>query len=160
MVRLSRATLGPLAIVILIIGVAIAGYIGVSKLGYPTVATYPATSDAAGRAEPVAGSDIPRVILSQDAAVRIGLRTTAVSSRLVDGKQQLSIPYSAVYYDPSGQTWTYVATEPLVFVRQAITVVSIIGDVAVLSAGPAADTKVVIAGSAQLYGTEVGVEEE
>jgi hypothetical protein len=65
-----------------------------------------------------------------------------------------------VFYDPSGRTWAYVASEALVFARQPITVDSIQGSAAYLSAGPPAGTKVVTAGVAALYGTEVGVEEE
>ena len=73
---------------------------------------------------------------------------------------QLSIPYSAVFYDPEGETWVYAGVEDLVFTRQHITVASIDGQNAVLSAGPPVGTKVVAMGSAQLYGIEVGVEEE
>jgi hypothetical protein len=160
MVTISRTKLGPLAIVVLILGVATAGYVGVSRLSYPTTATDPQDSIVAGRIERVQGSDIPRVILTQDAVRVIGLQTGRITPVAVAGIQQLSIPYGAVYYDPSGATWTYVAVEPLVFLRQSITIVSITGKVAILSAGPAAGTTVVTVGSAQLYGTEVGVQEE
>ena len=159
MARLAGATLRTVAIIILILGVGVVGFVAVSKLDYPTVPSVPEGSGG-GQVEPVAGSDIPRVILSEEAARKIGLQTTAVTATTVAGKEQLSIPYSALYYDQAGETWTYVATEPLVFERQSITVVSIEGSVAILSAGPAVNTKVVTAGSAQLFGTEIGVEEE
>jgi hypothetical protein len=160
MMQLSRARLGQLGVAILVIGVAVAAVVGVSKLGYPTVATYPDTNADAGRAEPGDGTDTGRVILSADAAERIGLQTAPVRTTEISGRPALVIPYAAVFYDPSGDTWAYVADEPLVFVRQRITVDSIQRDDAILSSGPPADAQVVTVGVAQLYGTEVGVDEE
>ena len=34
----------------------------------------------------------------------------------------MTVPYAAVIYDAQGQTWSYVTTEPLVFMREQITV--------------------------------------
>jgi hypothetical protein len=67
------------------------------------------------------------------------------------------IPYAAVIYDLHGETWTYTSPEPLTFVRQAITVDYIEGDMAVLSDGPAAGTQVATVGVAELYGADTGV---
>jgi hypothetical protein len=159
MVQISRAKLGQLAIVVLMIGAVVAAVISVSKLTYPTVATYPDSTDKAATVEPIQGTDLARIILSQDAAQRMGLQTSPVLATVNAGKQTLVIPYAAVFYDPSGATWAYVATQPLVFVREAITVTAITGDVATLSAGPAVNAQVVTVGLAQLYGTEVGVQE-
>jgi len=159
MVRFSRAKLGQLAIVIVLIGVAVTSVIGVSKLAYPTVAEAPESVDAA-EVEPVPGTDTNTVTLTADAAQRLGLQTDTVTTVLVAGKQQLVIPYAAVFYDPSGQTWVYVASEALVFARQKITVDSIQRGAAYLSAGPPAGAKVVTVGVSALYGSEVGVEEE
>ena len=64
------------------------------------------------------------------------------------------VPYAAVIYDGQGDTWVYTSPEPLTFVRQAITVDNIAGDVAVLSDGPPSGTRVVTAGAAELYGAE------
>jgi hypothetical protein len=159
MVRLSRAKLGQLAIVIVLIGVAVATFIGVSKLAYPTVTGYP-DSDEVATVEPIQGTDTSRITLTADAAERIGLRTDTVTTTQVAGKPQLVIPYAAVFYDPLGATWAYVASEPLVFARQRIAVDSIQGDTAYLSVGPPDGAKVVTVGVAALYGSEVGVEEE
>ena len=57
-----------------------------------------------------------------------------------DGSLRKAIPYSAVFYDASGQTWTYVNPEPLVY-TQRITVDYVEGDMAVLTSGPAAGTR-------------------
>jgi hypothetical protein len=158
MVRFTRASLGPIAIVLLISAAAVGGVVGVSQLGYPTVAGYPdETSTDAGKSEPVAGSEIPNVVLSADAVQKIGLQTVPVAS---GPAPQVAIPYGAVFYDPAGATWVYVAVEALVFTRQPIKVASINADNAILSTGPPVGTKVVAVGSAQLYGIEAGVEEE
>jgi hypothetical protein len=66
------------------------------------------------------------------------------------------VAHSAVVYDAKGKTWVYVATDALTFVRQPITVDYVDGDLAVLSDGPAAGTKVVTVGAAELLGTEFG----
>jgi hypothetical protein len=71
-----------------------------------------------------------------------------------DGSLRKAIPYSAVFYDASGQTWTYVNPEPLVYTRQRITVDYVEGDMAVLTSGPAAGTRVVSVGAVLLYGAE------
>lgn len=70
---------------------------------------------------------------------------------------QKIVPYSAVLYGLQGQTWVYTNPEPLVFVRQTIQVDYIEADMAILSAGPAAGTQVVVVGGAELYGAETGV---
>jgi hypothetical protein len=158
MPRLSRAIIGPIAIVLLISAAAVAGVIGVTHLAYPTVASYPdGDSEDAGKAVPVAGSDIPTVVLSSDAIEKIGLQTVAVTA---GPATQMSVPYSAIFYDPAGETWVYVAVQDLVFQRKAVTVDVIDVKNVFLSEGPPVGTKVVAVGSAQLYGVEVGVEEE
>ena len=109
--------------------------------------------------EPVAGTEVARVTLTQDAAARIDVQTTAV--RVLSGhKGKLQIPYAAVLYDPDGQTWTYTNPEPLVFLRAPIDVVHIDRDRAVLSKGPLPGTKVVTVGAAELLGAEYEVGEE
>ena len=64
------------------------------------------------------------------------------------------IPYSAVFYDTHGNTWTYTNPEPLVFVRQAIDIEHIQGDLAILQQESAVDGAVVTAGAAELWGIE------
>ena len=109
--------------------------------------------------EPIEGSDVARVTLSEDAARRLDI-TTAPIAKLGGGRARTAMPYAAVLYDPNGDTWAYTNPEPLVFVRAPITVVTIDGNRAVLSAGPAAGTEVVTVGAAELLGTEYEVGEE
>ena len=68
--------------------------------------------------------------------------------------QKLTVPYGAILYDSSGKAWVYTNPEPLVYVRQSITVQRINGDVAVLTDGPPAGTVVVTTGAEELLGTE------
>ena len=110
--------------------------------------------------EPIEGTDLNRVTLTEKAAERLGLETSPVLTQQVDGADRLVVPYAALLYDTSGQAWVYVNVEPLVFVRQAITVDSINGNDVVLSEGPEAGANVVTMGATELYGSESEFEEE
>jgi len=123
-------------------------------------------SDAV-RVEPVEGTELSRVILSQEAAERLGVETEKVREAKVapatgGGKAvtRRVIPYGAVLYDEQGETWTFTNPNPLTFLRQKISVDYIQGDLVVLAAGPAAGVAVVTVGSAELLGAELGVGEE
>jgi hypothetical protein len=65
------------------------------------------------------------------------------------------VPYSAVHYDGKGATWVYVSLQPLTFERQRIEVDHVVGDLAVLKAGPPVGTPVVTTGVSMLHGAEV-----
>jgi hypothetical protein len=67
------------------------------------------------------------------------------------------VPYAAVLYDARGNTWAYTNPKPLTFVRHAIHIDYIEGDLAVLSDGPPSGTEVVIVGAAELFGAETGI---
>jgi hypothetical protein len=111
-----------------------------------------ATSGAA-TVEAVEGTDTSRVTLTADAARRLDVQTAAVRADAA-GTQ---IPYGAVLYDPSGDTWAFVNVEGRTFVRESIDVDHIEGDRAFLKDGPAVGAKVVTVGSAEIYGAELGV---
>jgi hypothetical protein len=104
--------------------------------------------------EPIDGSTVQRVTLTEEAAERIGIETAAVTAG--DGGQTL-VPTAAVLYDANGRTWVYTNPEGHVFVRAEIGVVKITVDGAVVSDGPPADTMVVTVGVAELLGSEYGV---
>ena len=76
---------------------------------------------------------------------------------LADSRESLTVPRSAIATDIHGGTWVY---EPTVtartFVRRRVVVAHVLGDDAVLSAGPAAGAKVVVAGAQGLFGAETG----
>ena len=108
------------------------------------------------RVEPI-GQDLSRVILTAEAAKRLGIEPAPVSNAQVGGTQREVVPYAAVYYDLNGATWVYTNPSPLTYVRASITVDPITGDMAVLSKGPPVGTSVVTVGATELYGAEFGV---
>jgi hypothetical protein len=108
------------------------------------------------------GTTESRVILTPDAASRLGIETSLV--RVDSGNQgrqgRSVIPYAAVLYDASGETWSYTNPEPLVYVRHVIHIDDIRGGLAYLSSGPPAGMPVVTVGAAELLGVEYEVGEE
>jgi hypothetical protein len=112
------------------------------------------SSTAPVTVEAVAGTDVSRVTLSEQAAQRLQVQTAPVAAQTVNGADRLTVPFAAVLYDTSGGTWVYTNPQPLVFVRAPIVVDHIDGDTAVLSQGPAAGTKVATVGTAELSGSE------
>ena len=110
--------------------------------------------------EPIEGSDVSQVTLSEEAAARLDIETATVAGAGPMGGKATTIPYAAVLHDPAGDTWTYTNPEPLVFVRAPIDVIRIDGEQALLSSGPPSGTDVVIVGAAELLGTEYEVGEE
>jgi hypothetical protein len=105
------------------------------------------------------GQEVSRITLTPPARQRLDIKTDAVRDvpAAPAGARRKGVPYAAVLYDASGNTWVYSSPEPLVFVRQRIVVDHIEGDVAVLSDGPPAGTTVVTTGAADLFGTEFAV---
>lgn len=101
------------------------------------------------RLEEIPGSDLKRVILTEKAAERIGLETVEVNGS--------TVPYTAVIYDTSGQTWVYSNPEPLTFVRMPILIDRIEGDQAFLAEKLETDAPIVTVGVIEIYGAETGV---
>lgn len=115
------------------------------------------TKNDPAKVEAIGQTGLSRVILTARAVERIGIATAAVGEIVRGSATRKTIPYGAVIYDHAAQTWTYTNPEPLVYIRHAITVDAIDGDVAVLSDGPPVGTRVVTVGAALLFGTEFGV---
>lgn len=115
------------------------------------------SKDLPARVEHIEGTDLSRVILSSQAAKRLGIETTTVHEEQIRGKLRKVIPYAAIFYDVNGGTWVYTSPSSLTFVRAPITVDYIEDTLAVLSDGPALGSEVVTVGSSELYGTEFGV---
>jgi hypothetical protein len=103
--------------------------------------------------EAIEGSDLSTVTITEKAAERLAIETATVEK---NGAEKV-IPYSAVLYSPTGETWAYVSPKSLTFVRHAIVVDRITGDKAFLSDGPTAGVKVATVGVAELYGAESGL---
>jgi hypothetical protein len=111
-------------------------------------------SDEPAKLEPLGGTGLNRVILSAQAAKRLGIQTASVRDTKVQGKLRKVVPYAAMIYDLHGETWVYTNPSSLTFVRERISVDYIDGDLVVLSAGPPSGTAVVTVGVPELYGTE------
>ena len=103
--------------------------------------------------ELIEGSDLSRVTLTEDAALRIGLDTTPVTSR----GARIVVPESAVWIDANGDEWVYTNPEPLVFIRAQVVVERYDDGSAVLRDGPAPGTEVASIGVPELIGSEFGV---
>jgi len=120
-----------------------------------TSSTNKADESAPAKVEPIEQTGFSRVILTADAAKRLGIQTTPVSDTQVGGTLEKVVPYSAVFYDVHGATWVYTNPQPLTFVRGSVKVDSIDDeDRAILSDGPPTGTAVVTVGTPELYGTE------
>ena len=96
------------------------------------------------------------VTLVEAAEKRLDIQTTAVTK----GAHGLTVPYSAVVYEPDGSTWVYTQTEALTYQRAEITIGDINGDDVTLSDGPPEGTEVVSQGAAELVGVETGIDGE
>ena len=108
--------------------------------------------------EAVPGSDVPMVKLTDDAAAAAGIATAPVTRGLAPG--QLTVPYAAVIYYLDGTTWTYLAESKNDFHRVPIRVLSISGQVATLTAGPAVGSQVVVVGAPEVLGAELEISGE
>lgn len=114
--------------------------------------------DGPAKVEHLEEGNLSRVTLTTRAAQRLDIKTApaseAVVARSPNGTQRKVVPYAAVLYDAQGDTWVYTSPEPHVFVRHAVSIDYIDGDLAVLSDGPPTGTEVVTVGAAELFGTE------
>jgi hypothetical protein len=98
----------------------------------------------------VDGEELPHVMLTEDAADKIGLETAQVEKR----GSTLVVPNDAVYIDSHGDFWVFSNPEPLEFVRTPIQIVRESSTEAFLSYGPRVGTAVVTVGVPELYGAE------
>jgi len=79
-----------------------------------------------------------------------------VTVMLASDAASLTVPWSAVIHDIYGGTWVYEQMGGLTYLRRRVVVSYVLGDTAVLSAGPAPGRRVVVDGAAELFGTETG----
>ncbi len=136
--------------------------------GEATAVVYPAAggpkSDSSGfaarQADPSVGEAADPAgtrYFSVDRESGLTLGTNVIVELTLEATDQLSMPYSAVVYDPAGRTWAYTTSEPLVYSRQSVIVDYIEGDWAFLLEGPPVGTSVVTVGSGELSGFENGI---
>lgn len=75
---------------------------------------------------------------------------------LTGASESLAVPANAVLYDVHGGAWVYVAAGDRHYTRARIVVRWMADGQAILETGPAAGSHVVVAGAAELFGTEFG----
>lgn len=118
------------------------------------------TDESPVKVEHLEGSQPTRITLTDKAAERLDIQTTAVSQADVNGNKESVVPYSAILYDPQGNTWVYTNPAPLTYMRSPITVDYIDNGQAYLKNGPSTDSAVVTTGGEELFGSETEFEEE
>lgn len=109
------------------------------------------------RVEPIAGTDISKVTLSEEAARRIEVRSEPVRTAKVRGTTHKIVPYAAVVYLADGAAYAYSNPQGLEFVRVPLRIDFIDEDLAALKTGPPVGTRVATVGVAELLGTEFEV---
>ena len=119
--------------------------------------TVAAGEEPPAQVEEIPGSDVKKVIFTEDAEGAIGVETAPVAQG--EGGQ-LTVPYAAVIYYLDGTTWAYTEPGEHEFVRVPIKVSSIAGDIAVLAEGPPAGTPVVVVGAPEVLGAELEIDGE
>jgi hypothetical protein len=130
--------------------------LGTVQLSACSSSSEEAAGEETASVEPIKGTDYNTITLSDEAAARVGIKTTAVAEE----HGQKVIPYSAVSYLPDGSTFTYTSPEKDTFVRAPINVRTVKNGEAYLSKGPKAGTAVVTVGTAEIYGAEFEFEPE
>jgi hypothetical protein len=145
-------TFKQLRVVTSMLGTLLCALISTQACGGEAVAAAPMST--ASRVEKIDGSELKRVILSEQASKRLDIRTGKTAQ---DASGMMTAPYAALIYDGKGRTWVYTNPERLVFVRALVIVDSIQGPNAILKEGPQAGTTVVVSGVAELFGAESGI---
>lgn len=110
--------------------------------------------------EKVPGTDLSRLILDPEAATSIGVTVEPVGAMPPAAPGQpdrLTIPYGALLYAATGETFVYTNPQPLTFLRAPVEVDVVQGGTAVLRSGPPPGTQIVTVGGAELVGIEFGV---
>src|SRR5436309_1747240 len=101
-----------LAVCLILLGVTLSGCASAAR-------GEPAEQGQPSKVEHIAGSDRSRVVLTADAAKRVGITTVPIAAapaaKGTDGPRSV-IPLAAILYDKDGRTWTYTEQRPLTFV--------------------------------------------
>ena len=103
--------------------------------------------------EPIEGTELYRVLLTESAATRLDIQTSEVA----ESDLGPTVPSAALVVDPGGTFWVYTNPEHLAYERVAVDSVREDGSTAYFTNGPPPGTLVVIVGVPELYGAETGV---
>ena len=91
-----------------------------------------------------------------DGIFRVGQKVGVILTKK-GAENSLTLPRSAILYDMYGGTWVYTRISPRVYSRRRVEVGHTVGETAVLTRGVKAGDEVVVAGAAEIFGTEFGV---
>ena len=107
-------------------------------------------------ADPIAATvDLYYELSNTDNRFRQGERVEVILP-LEGETESLVIPRAAVLRDIHGVAWVYVNSAEHTFERHRVEVHFTTNETSVLSRGPAVDTRIVVDGAAELFGTEFG----
>jgi multidrug efflux pump subunit AcrA (membrane-fusion protein) len=112
---------------------------------------------ASSKLVPVHGNPAGKIVLTAAGAQHLGLQTATVRSVRAPAAAKAIIPFAAVVYAPSGQTYAFISQGRLTFTEVPITIDRINGDAVYLLKGPQAGSKVVTVGAEELFGVQTGV---
>ncbi len=108
-------------------------------------------------ADPTSASvDLYYAIDATNPLLQPGERVSVTLPLASETEHTLVVPLAAVVRDLSGGSWVYERTDSVTFARRRIEVARVVDGSAVLAAGPAVGTAIVVAGAAELFGTEFG----
>lgn len=99
--------------------------------------------------------DLYYAMKNTDSRFRIGQRV-AIDLPANRAAKGLAIPYSAIVLDIYGGEWVYVRSAEHTYERRRVEVAAVQDGIALLARGLASGDSVVIAGAAELFGTEFG----
>ena len=131
----------------------------VSALGGTGARTWRgAQVSAPRRGDPAAASVDLYYEVASNGALRSGERVTVAlpSAGTAATRRAIAVPLAGIVYDMYGGTWTYVAKDSLHFVRTRVELGDIVDGRAVVLLGLTRGMRIVIAGAAELFGTEFG----
>jgi hypothetical protein len=127
---------------------ATASLVGCAEIEVPMAEPYePAHLESTGPNQPA------RVILTEEAAHRVGLQTTIV--RLEDG--DLEVEHAALVFDKKGKPWVFTVVGPRTYIRAPVEIKEIDDELMILSSGPPHGTEVATVGAIELWGTELEI---
>jgi hypothetical protein len=132
----------------------------------PLTSCGPASNASAQDPKPIkverlnSATEPTRETLTADAAKRLDIQSAPAVEVVLAGQPRTVIPYAGLLYDTNGNTWIYINSAPLTFIRHRVTVDHIQGDQVFLSDSLSPGTKVVIVGAEELYGSEFEFKEE
>jgi len=103
-----------------------------------------------------ASADLFFEVSNKDRLFRIGQKVS-VSLMKKSPEESLIVPWSAILYDIHGGNWVYTKIGPYVYSRRRVEVSHVVNGFAVLTRGLKVGDEVVVAGAAEIFGTEFGV---